>query len=140
MLEFYATRIFEGSNTSPQEMLDGIPEEFKDRAPFGRVLTMSRNEHAHPLPESESTVLARELLQGFARDPVFASSLAEAFDEYQDDELMVGEILATGIALSMIIIASTTAFSGKIGRFRVEKKTADASFIEALLKHFPKFG
>ncbi len=140
VLEFYSARVFEGVETSPEEMLDSIPEEFQGRAPFERVLEMSGKERAHPLPEAESAALARELLCGFARDPAFAPSLVEALDEYQDDKLLAGAILATGIAVSMIIVASTTTFKGKVGNFEVRKETADASFIEALLRHFPKFG
>ena len=140
VLEFYSARVFEGMETSPKEMLNNIPEEFQGRVPFERVLEMSSKEQAHPLQEAESALLARELLCGFARDPAFAPSLAETLDEYQDDKLLVGAILATGIALSMIIVASTTTFKGKIGNFEVRKKAADANFIEALLKYFPKIG
>lgn len=140
VLEFYAGRVFEGMKTSPKELLDGIPKEFKSRVPFERVLDMSAKESDRPLPEAESAVLARELLHVFARDPVFTPSLAEALDEYKDDKLLVGAILATGVAVSMIIVVSTTAFKGKVGTFEVTKETANASFIEALLKHFPKLG
>jgi hypothetical protein len=138
VLEFYAARIFEGMQTSPQAMLNGIPQEFKERAPFERALELSGRERARPLPEAESAVLARELLHGFARDPAFAPSLAKALDEYHDDRLLAGAILAIGVAVSMIIVASTTAFKGRVGGFEVTKETADATFIEALLKHFPK--
>jgi len=137
-LEFYSARVFKGMESSPEEMLDGVPEEFKNRAPFDRALKMSNKERAQTLPEAESAALARELLRTFARDPVFAPSLAEALDEYRDDKLLVGEILATGVAVSMIIVAATTTFKGKIGSFVVSKKEADASLIESLLKHFPK--
>jgi hypothetical protein len=140
VLEFYSARVFEGMKTSPQEMLDGIPEEFKDRAPFERVLEMSRKESVRPLPEAESAVLARQLLYVFARDPAFAPSLAEALNEYRDDKLLVGEILAIGVAISMIIVACTTEFKGRVGTFQVTKETADASLIESLLKNFPKLG
>ena len=137
-LEFYAERVFEGMKSSPEEMLDGIPEEFKNRAPFERALKMSNKERAQPLPEAESVALTRELLRVFALDPVFAPSLAEALDEYQDDTLFVGEILATGVAVSMIIVAATTTFKAKIGNFEIIKKEADASLIESILKYFPK--
>jgi hypothetical protein len=140
VLEFFSARVFEGMQSTPEELLEGIPEEFKGRAPFERVLKMSSKERARPLPEAESAALTRELMYVFARDPVFAPSLAEALDEYRDEKLLAGEILAIGIAVSMIIVASTTTFRGKIGSFVVNKKEADAGFIEALLKHFPKLG
>jgi hypothetical protein len=138
ILEFYSKRLLEGIETAPEEMLAGIPEEFKDRAPFESILKMSGKERAKRLPEAESVLLARELLRGFARDPVFAPSLSKTLDEYQDDTLIVGELLAIGLAVSMIIVASTTTFKGRIGNFEITKGIADASFIEALLKHFPK--
>jgi hypothetical protein len=141
-LEFYSARVFKGMKTSPEEMLDGIPAEFKDRAPFDSVLKMSAQESARPLPEAESAVIARELLYVFARDLAFSPSLEETLDEYasQDNTLLAAEILAIGVAISMIIVASTTTFKGSIGNFEVTKETADASLIEALLKHFPKLG
>lgn len=49
---------------------------------------------------------------------------------------MVGEILAVGTALSMIIVASTTGLKGKIGSFEITEETANTAFIEALLKRF----
>ena len=140
VLEFYSVRLFEGVETSPLEILGGIPAEFRERAPFERVLEMSGRERAHPLPETESVALAGELLRGFARDPTFAPSLAQALDEYRDDTLMAGVNLTTGIAVSMIIIAATTTFRGTVGSFEVAKEAADASLIEAVLKYFPKFG
>ncbi len=138
ILEFYSTQLFEGMETTPEQMLAGIPDEFKDRAPFESVLKMSATERAKHLSKSESAPLAKELLMGFSKDSAFAPSLSEALDNYQDKNLMVGEILATGIALSMIIVAATTAFNGRIGNFKITKETADATFIEALFKHFPK--
>lgn len=140
IFEFYSARIFEGMETSPEEMLAGIPMEFKDRAPFESVLKMTGKERAKPLPEADSILLAGELMRGFAQDPAFAPSLLRAMDEFHDDTLMVGTILATGVAVSMIVLASTTAFKGRIGNFEISKTTADANFIESLLKHFPKFG
>jgi hypothetical protein len=137
--EFYAERVLEGMESTPEKAIDGIPEEFKDNALFKRALEMSDEEGAHPLPEAESVALTRELLRIFARDPVFAPSLAEALDEYEDNNLFVGEILATGVAVSMIIVAATTTFRGKIGKsIVVGKKAADANLIESLLKYFPK--
>ena len=56
------------------------------------------------------TVLKPEILRGFAEDASFAPSLSQALEEYRDNTLMAGEILATGVALSMIIIAATTTF------------------------------
>lgn len=140
MLEFYSARVFEGMETSPKDMIAGIPTEFREQAPFDSVLEMSSEEQSRPLTETESAALSRELLLGFARDPIFAPSLEEALDEYQDEELFAGAILATGVAVSMIIVASTTKFKGKVGDFKVEKEAADANFIEALLKYFPKYG
>ncbi len=110
VLEFFATRVFEGMESSPEELLDGIPEEYRNKVPFERVLQMSSSERSQPLPEGESAALARVLLRGFAEDASFAPSLSKALDEYQDNTLMAGEILATGVALSMIIIAATTTF------------------------------
>jgi len=144
LLEFYAARVFEGSNTSPQEMIEGIPEELREQAPFGRVLEMSGKERARPLPEGESATLARKILSVFAQDPAFAPSLAQALEEYRDDKLLLGEVLDTGIALSMVIVACTFQFKATIGPITIIKTPADAGLIKAIAevieasrKHFP---
>ncbi len=84
------------------------------------------------------TVLEPEILRGFAEDASFAPSLSQALEEYQDNTLMAGEILATGVALSMIIIAATTTFKGKVGAIEVAKEVASPRLIESILKYFPK--
>lgn len=137
ILEFYAERIFEGMETSAEEMIANIPAEFRDEIPFESILTMSRKESTQPLPEKESVSLARKLLIGFASDPAFAPSLAQALDEYSDDTLMVGEILATGVALSMMIVASTVTFKAKIGDWTIKKEKADPALIKELIKTSP---
>jgi hypothetical protein len=122
-------------------MIAGIPTEYREQAPFDSVLEMSNEERSHPLSEAESaTTLSREIILGSAQDPAFAPSLEEAMGEYQDEKLLTSAILATSIAVSMTIVASNTKFKGKVGKFKVEKEVADANFIEALLKHFPKYG
>lgn len=98
---------------------------------------MSRKESTRPLPETESVLLARELLIGFASDPVFSPSLAQALDEYSDNTLMVGEILATGVALSMVIVASTITLKGKIAGMEIGKTVVDTKLVETLVKLFP---
>ena len=138
VLEFFSARVFEGMETSPEELLEGIPEEYRSQVPFERALQMSSSERAQPLPERESAILARELLVGFAEDDAFAPSLSQALDEYQDNTLMAGEILATGVAISMIIIAATTTFKGKVGAFDVAKEVASPELIKSILKYFPK--
>lgn len=138
ILEFYAEQLFEGMETSPEEMIENIPLQYKDAAPYERIFDMSSKERARPLPEAESSLLARELLIGFARNPGFEKSLNNALDEYNDDTLLAGTILATGVAISMIIVAATTSFKGKIGEFDVVKKNADAELLKVLIQLFPK--
>jgi hypothetical protein len=144
VLEYYAARVFEGSQTSPQEMIEGIPQELREKAPFDRVLEMSGKERGRPLPEGESATLARKILSVFAQDPAFAPSLAQALEAYRDDKLLLGEVLDTGIALSMVIVACTFQFKATIGSFTIVKTAADATLIEAIAKvieasrkHFP---
>jgi len=137
-LEFYAERIFTGTETSPEEMINNIPEKFKKHHVFDFALNMSRSDSNKILHEDESIKISKVLLRGFAQDKSFAPSLEQSLNEYQDDKLMAGSILAMGVAISMIIVASTTTVKGKIGDFEIVKEKPNEKFIEALLKHFPK--
>jgi hypothetical protein len=125
-------------------MLDGIPAELKAQAPFEHVLKMSGKERARPLPEGESARIARDILAVFAKDPAFAPSLAQALEEYRDDKLLAAEILATGTALSMVIVAATTTLEVTIGKVKIKKTTASADLLKSitelvvgLKKHIP---
>jgi len=139
ILEFYAERLFQGLTTSPEEIIKNVPEAFKGHPIFEFWLNMSRSDSNKVLSETDSILLAKDILRGFAMDSSFAPALEDALNDYHDDKLMAESILAFGIAISMIIVASTTTLEAEIKGCKIEKKEANVKLIETLLKHFPKF-
>lgn len=67
VLEFYSKRVFDGMETSHEEILNGIPAEFKDRVPVERWIHMSSKGRDRKLPETESAALVKALLYLRAR-------------------------------------------------------------------------
>ena len=139
LLGEYSNRLFEGLETELEEMLDGVPPELKDTELFQQAQSLSQEERDRPLSESRSAELARDLLRYFAQDPSLAPSLETTMNEYKDDRLIVGAILATGVAISMIIVAATTQAKGEIGGVKFKKTIANADLVGTIIKHFPKF-
>lgn len=138
LLEQFAGRIFEGMETPMDEMLNGVIPEVKNTAFFQQALSLSQEEQGRPLPEHQSAEVARALLLTFAQDPDMAPALAQTLHEYRDDQLMVGAILATGVAVSMIIVAATTRLQVKIGDGEIIKDAASEGQLKALLGALPK--
>ncbi|MHC4946814.1 MAG: hypothetical protein ACYTG1_00935 [Planctomycetota bacterium] len=136
LLDQYASRLFDGMETTPQELLAGVVPELRDSPIVRGAETMSADERDRPLSTAQSVDLARQLLDCFARDPDLAPSLEETLDEYRDDTLLVGAILATGVAVSMVIVAATTTFKGRVGKFRIEKGTAQPEQLREIARVF----
>jgi hypothetical protein len=139
ILEHFAGQVFEGLETPVDVMVDGVVPEVKNTEFFNYALNLTETEQSQPLTTQQSAEVARMLLMYFAPDPVLGPALTLTFNEYKDDQLMVGAILATGVAVSMIIVAATTQLDGQIGGMRIKKGAATPKQIEALSKLIPSF-
>ncbi|MBS9405438.1 hypothetical protein KG088_17670 [Halomonas sp. TRM85114] len=138
LLEQFSGRVFEGMETPVSEMVDGVIPEVKNTAFFQHALSLSEAEQSRPLPVQQSAEIARALLLIFAQDPAMAPALGQALDEYQDDQLMVGTILATGVAVSMIIVAATTRLKVKMANVEIVKDALSEGQQKTLFEALPK--
>lgn len=138
LLEAFSDRVFEGMETPVGEMVNNVIPEVKNTAFFQQALSLSEAEQSRPLPEQQSAEIARTLLLVFALDPDMAPVLAQTLDDYRDDRLMVGAILATGIAVSMIIVAATTQLEIKTANTKIIKKPLSEDLQKTLLNALPK--
>lgn len=136
IIEDLSRRFFEGMETPLEDMLNGVIPEMKNTPFFQQALTLSEEEQSRPLAERKSAEVARALLLYFAQDPGLSPVLARSLDEYKDDRLIVGTILATGVAVSMIIVAGTTRFEYKDGKLTFSKETVDWDKLGPLFKLF----
>lgn len=132
----YANRVFEGLETTTEDLMRGVTPELKDTELFQKAQTLTPEERDRPLSEAQSAELARELLTSFARDATLAPTLEATLNDYKDERLLVGAILATGVAVSMIIVAATITAKGTVKGIEFEKKAADATLVGAAGKIF----
>lgn len=131
ILNEYANRLFEGLETAPEDLMAGVTPELKSTEFYRKAQSLTPEEREQPLSEAESAEVARELLSSFARDAALAPTLEATLDDYKDERLLVGAILATGVAVSMIIVAATVTAKGNIKGIEFEKKAADATLVGA---------
>lgn len=134
VLESFSSKIFDGLETPVDVMLDGVVPEVKDLTFFQQAMNLSPVEQNRPLSEEQSVEIARGLLMTFAEDPALSPVLSETLDEYSDDQLMVGPILATGVAVSMVIVAATTSLRCNFKNFEIIKDPTTPAQINAIAK------
>jgi hypothetical protein len=94
------------------------------------------------LEPSLSGDLAREILGNAIEDPNLEPVLGQAIDRHEQDESMNAiEILAYGVAISLIILVATTRVEWKQGKpTRIVKETLDSKTIQRLLDLMPRGG
>lgn len=136
ILEHASQRLFEGLETPHEEMIQAALPKLQGSGLVEQVQGMSAEQRAQPLPEEASAEIARGLLLCYARDPDLAPLVEASLQDYRDDKLMAGTILATGVAISMIIVAATTRLKARIGTLEIEKQTADAELVGEIVKNF----
>ncbi|WP_317930276.1 hypothetical protein [Halioxenophilus sp. WMMB6] len=138
VLEEFASQLFEGMDSNPEQIIAAIPASYQEAVAFNEALAISDEQWQQPLSQAASAALAKDLLLGFAADPAMADALQQVVDRYRDDALLAGTILATGVAISMIIVACTTKFKGTVGSFEISKEAADPELVDKVLSQFPK--
>ncbi len=138
LLERFSKLLLEGLETPVSEMMSAVIPEVRDSNFFQKIQALSPEERSRPLTESQSIAIARGLLRYCAQEPALAPSLESVLNNYtENDRLLAGPILATGVAISMVIVASTTRFKARIGdNIVIEKTTANAELVGAITKNW----
>jgi hypothetical protein len=137
LLEQCSERVFDGLVTPGDELVLGVADQLRESPELGAALGLTPAQRDAPLSEAVSAEVARALLRRLAEDPDLAPLVEKSLDEYRDDELMVGAILATGVAASMVIVAATTQLEAKLGDdVVIKKKAAPLKDATALVKEF----
>lgn len=134
LLEYFSNQLLEGLETPYEEVKAGLPDDFREGGPVAVFETLSAVERSDRLTPEASVQAARALLRILAEDEALAPALQEAMDTYRDDKMMALEILAVGTAVSMVIVAATSSFEGKIGKVKIKKDNATPGQLRALAK------
>jgi hypothetical protein len=136
--EHFSNQVFAGSTTDFQEMKDNIPDELKDLDVIAAAESASEEKLEMALSPAESVVFARSILNMWADDSKLSLILKEALSTYRDNEMVVGTILAAGIALSMVIFTSTHKANIGVGSAKVQitgKSVEEINATSGLIKN-----
>ncbi len=125
--QHFGEQLFEGMQVSTDDLRAGVPE----RSEFAAITDLADEQMGQTLKPLAAVECSRAILDAFARDPAIAPALESSLDEYKDDALVAGVILAAGFAVSMVIVAASTSFKGKIGNFDLVKTTASPELVKA---------
>ena len=85
--------------------------------------------------DPEASIRAtKQVLMFFAKDPVLASALVQAWDEIQtDDSLFIESIITIGLLANLTLFVATTEIEFKIGNVHFKKTRADANMLKETL-------
>ncbi len=131
--KFFSDEMLSGVNSSLEEIQTGILEPIKQKDEFLKLESLLYSNAEENLNPEQSALIARKLLFIMAQDDTLEPLLTAALNEYHDDELGAGNIIAVGVAISMILVSATTALQGTAFGVEFRKETADAELVESIL-------
>lgn len=80
--------------------------------------------------------MSRNILLHLADDATFGPLLEKHLASYRDDELVVDVILAVGLVASVLMVAASLEFEGKIAGVKFKKGKVDPKTLTALIGPF----
>ena len=143
--EYFNQSLFDGLVNDFDELIEGIPAEIKSMPEFAEIDQLSADDEAK-IEGEEAVTVARSILGTLAANQRFSPLLEKALETYGNleniDELLMGgdkakEILAVGLAASMILLAaSATSFQikGDWGEVSLDKSSPNTEVVKALVK------
>lgn len=136
--EHFSKEIFGGLQNDLGEIQAGIPPDVQAIPEMDQLAEMDAARALQQLPKEQAVYYARSILVYWAADDQLSQILAAVLDNYKDDEMAAGVILAIGTALSMILVSSTANFKVKIGGFElsVDRKRSSQPQPETVRKLF----
>jgi hypothetical protein len=111
-LQYFNQGLLDGIVDDFEELIEAIPPEIKSMPEFSEIDRLSLDEESQ-LQGKEAVAISRSTLTALAENPRFSPLLEKALDAYNNIENMemggarAKDILAVGLAASMILVAST---------------------------------
>jgi hypothetical protein len=130
---YFSSDVLAGISSSLEEIQSGVSDSTKNRDSFMKLENMLYSSTSENLNPEDSAFLARKLLLAMAQDKTLSPVLETALDEHRDDELPAGDIIAVGVAISMILVSATASLEGTAFGIEFRKETADAELVESVL-------
>ena len=130
--QFFAQSLCEGASVDSDKLLVGVPEEIASAPGFAGVVQLNEQEAELLLNPAEAARAARAVLLPLSRDAAMAPVVARALAEFRDEKLAVDVVIAFGLVASVLLIAATIEFEGKIGSWTFRKGRVEADTLKAI--------
>jgi hypothetical protein len=147
-LQYFNQGLLDGIVDDFEEVIEAIPPEIKSMPEFSEIDRLSLDEESQ-LEGEEAVVISRITLTALAENNRFSLLLEKALEAYKNRENMemgggkAQEILAVGLAVSMILVAST-AKSVEIdntpwGKIKISQGEVNPEFVQNVGKLITPF-
>lgn len=136
--QFFAQSLCEGARVDSDALLAFVPREISSAPDFAGVVQLDDEQAERLLNPAEAAGAARAVLLPLARDPATAPIVSRGLAEFRDDKLAVDVVIAFGLVASVLLIAATVEFEGKIGGWTFRKGKVEADTLKAITE--PLFG
>ncbi|UCE07831.1 MAG: hypothetical protein JSW07_07310, partial [bacterium] len=84
---------------------------------------------------TDSVVLAKQILRGFARDKQMSSLVLAAWEDIKDDDkLFIETILAVGLVVNVTLFMASSEIEYSDGKLSFKKGKADANMLKSIME------
>jgi predicted Zn-dependent protease with MMP-like domain len=135
-LQYFNQGLLDAVFNDFEQLMQEIPKSVRSMPEFSIIDHLSLDNEAQ-IEGEEAVAIARSILTTLANNPRFSTLLEKALDKYRDMDQGGKEILAAGLAASMVILAATATefqYKGDWGVVRIAKETATPELVQAVLK------
>jgi hypothetical protein len=130
--QFFSQSLVESAKVDSDTLLAAVPSEVRSAPGFAGVVNADEAQAERLLNPAEAARAARAVLLPLARDPATAPIVRNGLAEFRDDKLAVDVVIAFGVVASVLLIAATVEFDGKIGNFTFKKGKVEAETLKAI--------
>lgn len=132
----FSEQLLAGSSTSFDAIKGGIPASARAVAGWQQVESLTPEQAEQFLAPANAAAMSRNILLHLTDDATFGPLLEKHLSSYRDDELVVDVILAVGLVASVLLVAASLEFEGKIAGVKFKKGKVDPETLKALIGPF----
>lgn len=130
--QFFAQSLCDGAQAGSDALLAAVPAEIRSRPDFAAVVQVDEQQAETLLNPAEAARAARAVLLPLARDHATAPIVSRALADFRDEKLAVDVVIAFGLVASVLLIAATIEFEGKIGSWTFKKGKVEPETLKAI--------
>lgn len=141
-LQYFNQGLLDGIVDDFEELIDAIPQTIKSMPEFSEIDRLSLDEESQVEGE-EAVAISRHILESLANNQKLSPLLQKAVESYNNLENMemgggsgkAQEILAIGLAATMILVASTAKsleIEGAWGKFTISQGEVSSELVQHL--------